>query len=190
MQTRKALEIDKNAGALINDIVKDSPAEKAGLERGDVILKVDDKEVKDVGHLQYLIASKDVGDKVALEILREGKTKTIKLTLEQMPDDADKMISGTAKEDNIEKYGINVSNITPELTEKFDLDKDDTGIVVTATEKESSFKVGDIIQRVDNKKVKDVDEFKKQLDKIDKEYFLVLIKRDGNTFFLTIETQK
>ena len=188
--TRKALELEKNIGAMINDIMKNSPAEKSGLERGDVILKVDDDQVRDVGHLQYLITNKDIDDTIILEIWRVDKTKKIKIKLAQMPEDADKIVSNEKDEDEIDKYGIKVSNITPALFDRLEIDKSETGIIVTGTSRYSKFKVGDIIKRVDNKKIKNVKEFKKAIDKINKEYFLVLVKRDGNTFFVTLETAK
>jgi len=188
--TRKAIEMDKVSGALISSIVKNSPAEKSGLEIGDVILKVDDAEVKDVRHLQYIIARKNIGEKVELEIFRSGKTKKVKLTLGEMPEDPESMVYGDDNEGEIEDYGIKVSDITPSIVERFDLDEKESGVLVTAASRESKFKAGDIIKRVDNHQVKTVDELKKYINNIEKEYFLVLVKRSGSTFFLTIETQK
>ena len=189
-EVAKANEMDKIKGALVNSIVKDSPGEKNGIEIGDIILKVDEDDVKDVGHLQYLIASKDIGHKVKLGILREGKNIIIKLKLEQMPDESQKVVKAIQEDNNIEKYGIKISDISPVLINRFELDKNESGIIVTAIERGSEFKVGDIIKRIDNKKVNSVSEFQNKLEKIKKEYFMVLVKRRGNTFFLILETKK
>jgi len=188
--TAKANELEDVGGALINGVMDGSPAEKAGLDFGDIIIKVDDDDVNDVGHLQYLIASKGIGDKVKLTIIRNGKEKIFKMELEEMPSDLTESDETEAKEDEIDNYGIKVSDITSSVAERFEIDKDEKGILVTATERESEFKVGDIIKRIDNKKVNSVKDFKSILKEIKKDYFMVLVKRGEATFFLTLETEK
>ncbi len=187
--TAKANEMTDIKGALVNSVVEDSPADEYGLEIGDIIIKVNDDDVKDVGHLQYLIASKEIDEKIKLTILRNGKQKTIKVKLAEMPEDLSTVSETEQKEDSIEKYGIKIANLTPDIIERFDMDSDESGVLVTATERGSKFKAGDIIKRLDNKPVKSVEEFKEILKDIDKEYFMVLVKRGGTTFFVTLETK-
>ena len=188
--TAKANELEDVGGALVNGVVKGSPAEKAGLDFGDIIVKVDNEDVKDVGHLQYMIASKEIGDKVKLTVIRDGKEKVFKIELGEMPDDQMGIEQSKPEEDSIDAYGIKLSNITPMLAERFEIDKDEKGVLVTGTEPGNNFKVGDIIKRVDNKKVNSVKQFKESLKDIKKEYFMVLVKRGETTFFLTLEIQK
>ncbi len=187
--TAQANEMEEIKGALVNGIMEDSPADKNGLEIGDIIIKVDSDDVKDVGHLQYLIGKREVGETVKLTILRSGKKKNIKLELAEMPEMDGQSRSQTQEENSFEEYGIKVSNITPSLAQRFELD-DEKGVLVIATERGSKFEVGDIIKRVDNKDIEDVDEFVEVLESIDKNYFMILVKRGGTTFFITLENEK
>ncbi|MBN2281878.1 MAG: Do family serine endopeptidase [Candidatus Marinimicrobia bacterium] len=189
-ETAKANDLQDIGGALVNNVMKGSPAEKAGLDFGDIIIKVDNEMVKDVGHLQYLIASKEVGQKVDLTIIRNGKEKIFKMELAEWPDDLAATGTGEPEENEIEHYGIKVTEITPLAAEKYEINPDESGILVTAAERDSEFKAGDIIKRIDNKKIGTVKEFKEVLKGIDKEYFMVLVKRGQNTFFITLEKNK
>ncbi len=189
--TAQANEMDEIMGALVNGVVEDSPADENGLEIGDIIIQVDDDDVKDVGHLQYLVGKRNIGETVKLTILRAGKEKTIKMELAEMPE-LDGETSSQARdreEDSIEKYGIKVSNITPSLALRFELNEDEEGVLVTAAERGSKFQVGDIIKRVDNKDIEDVKEFEKVLESIKKNYFMILVKRGDTTFFITLENE-
>ncbi|MEZ4386106.1 MAG: PDZ domain-containing protein [Candidatus Krumholzibacteriia bacterium] len=77
----RALQLDEDQGVLINEVVEGSPAEAAGLQPGDVILSMGDREIKGSSGLSRVIRSYDPGDEVELKVLREGKRKTLKVTL-------------------------------------------------------------------------------------------------------------
>lgn len=102
----KSLKLDKVVGALVDDILKDSPAEKAGIEPGDVILELDGKPVNSSNDLQSLVAQRRAGDKVNLKIWRDGKSITKSVTLKKRDDDKmasnDEGVTGSANttEDN------------------------------------------------------------------------------------------
>jgi serine protease Do len=102
----KSLKLDKVAGALVDDIIKDSPAEKSGIEPGDVILELDGKPVNSSNDLQSLVAQRRAGDKVNLKIWREGKSINKQVTLKRRDDDKlasnDEGVTGstTSEEDN------------------------------------------------------------------------------------------
>jgi len=102
----KSLKLDKVIGALVDDIIKDSPAEKAGIEPGDVILELDGKPVNSSNDLQSLVAQRRAGDKVNLKIWRDGKSITKSVTLKKRDDDKmasnDEGVTGSANttEDN------------------------------------------------------------------------------------------
>ena len=83
----KSLKLEKVIGALVDDILKDSPAEKAGIEPGDVILELDGKPVNSSNDLQSLVAQRRAGDKVNLKIWRDGKSITKSVTLKKRDDD-------------------------------------------------------------------------------------------------------
>lgn len=100
----KSLKLDKVAGALVDDILKDSPAEKAGIEPGDVILELDGKPVNSSNDLQSLVAQRRAGDKVNLKIWREGKSITKSVTLKKRDDDKlasnDEGVTGSTSEND------------------------------------------------------------------------------------------
>ena len=102
----KSLKLEKVIGALVDDILKDSPAEKAGIEPGDVILELDGKPVNSSNDLQSLVAQRRAGDKVNLKIWRDGKSITKSVTLKKRDDDKmasnDEGVTGSANtvEDN------------------------------------------------------------------------------------------
>jgi membrane-associated protease RseP (regulator of RpoE activity) len=77
----RALQLDEPTGVLINDVVEGSPAEAAGLQTGDIILAIGDREVMGTSSLSKVIRRHEPGDEVPIKILREGKRKTIKVTL-------------------------------------------------------------------------------------------------------------
>lgn len=77
----RALQLDEQTGVLINDIVEGSPAEAAGLQSGDIILAIGDRDIKGTSSLSKVIRRHEPGDEVPIKILREGKRKTIKVTL-------------------------------------------------------------------------------------------------------------
>ncbi len=82
----EAYGLDKPFGALVNSVEKGSPAEKAGIKEGDLIVSFDGKEIKDVQHLRTLVAHEGPGKKVKIKVIREGKEKEFTLTLGTMPE--------------------------------------------------------------------------------------------------------
>ena len=131
----KSLKLDKVAGALVDDILKDSPAEKAGIEPGDVILELDDKPVNSSNDLQSLVAQKRAGDKVNLKIWREGKSITKSVTLKKRDDDKlasnDEGVTGSSitEEDNtnstvsFKELGFTIAPLSEKNKTDLDIDQ-------------------------------------------------------------------
>lgn len=132
----KSLKLDKVAGALVDDIIKDSPAEKAGIEPGDVILELDGKPVNSSNDLQSLVAQRRAGDKVNLKIWREGKSLTKSVTLKKRDDDklasSDEGVTGSSSEgdeDNsngtvsFKDLGFTVAPLTQKNKEDLDVEQ-------------------------------------------------------------------
>ncbi len=137
----KSLKLDKVAGALVDDILKDSPAEKAGIEAGDVILELDGKPVNSSSDLQSLVAQRRAGDKVNLKIWREGKSITKSVTLKKRDDDKlasnDEGVTGSTSdndEDNsngtvsFKDLGFTVAPLTQKNKEDLDVEQ---GVLVS-----------------------------------------------------------
>lgn len=158
-EIQDALELPSREGVLIDNIVADSPAEKAGLEHGDVIVSLDGQKVKNFQDFLFRIAAHSPGESVSLEIVNNKKHKTISLTLTDRPTFA------TANEENgVEWRGIHVVDMSSSVQEKFNLGAIKNGVVVVKIDENSpagntNLKVGDVIVEIEQMEVKNTDDF-------------------------------
>ncbi|MGA2192616.1 MAG: DegQ family serine endoprotease, partial [Nitrospirota bacterium] len=179
-------------GALVGEIVKGSPAEKAGLKRGDIITEYAGKKIEDSGHLRNLAASTPVGTNVKLEIVREGKKQEINVTVGELPKEAQAGKGGEQEEKVSALAGVTVDDLTPEMLDRLGLDKDTTGVVVTNVDQgsaadEAGLARGDVIMSINRKSVKNVRQFNEEIRKLGKsEPVLLLINRQGNILWMSV----
>lgn len=169
-------------GALISDISPGSPAEKAGLKRGDVVVEFDGKPIEEFTSLPKLVAMKAPGASSKLTVLRDGKRKDISVVLGEMPDD--KTAAESRKEEDIE-----LSDITPDIASRFGLE-DKTGVLVTDVSRGSSaweagFRPGDVILEVDKSPVANLGDYNKVVDRLEPgKKYLFLVKKRKNTIYI------
>jgi serine protease Do len=175
----RSFELKDNKGVLISQVTKGSPADKAGLRQGDIIIEFDDKPVEKVGSFRNSVAFKVPGLNEKLIILRDGKPKTISIEIGKLPSN-DKSAS-VRQEDSFYNFGLTVKNLTHDLAERLELEGE-TGVVVTEVEPGSiaasaGIRPGMVITEVNQKEIHDVEEFKKAMEKGDgKDTVLLLIK--------------
>jgi len=136
---------------LVNEVVKDSPAERAGLERGDIILEYDGQPVDELNDLPRLVAATQVGATVKVMIYRDGKERTVKVKIGKL-DEGETTLAADDKEGG-GALGITTANITPELVERYSLESDQ-GILITRIDPdgpaaEANLRVGDLIIEAD-----------------------------------------
>jgi serine protease Do len=164
----KAFGLDKPRGALINEVIKDSPAEKAGLKNGDIILSVDGKEVDENRSLTNLIGFKAPGAKVKITYLRDGKEKETVVTLAERQDEEGVSIplrNGSEEAQMMEELGLEIGPMN-DAAKKFY--KGRTGVIITKVKSGSNAdKAGlaknILIQRVGSELVSDADDFRKAI---------------------------
>lgn len=120
-------DIPDGRGVLIAYVVPDSPADKAGLEPGDVVLRVNDRRVTSASELRLRISQMTPGSAISLEIVRDGETQTIELDLGRLDDDA--LVAGGQEQGEL-LSGVLVAPLTPETRRDFDLPDDLSGILV------------------------------------------------------------
>ena len=190
--TAKALKLKDPAGVIIGSIVEDGPAEKAGLEIGDVIIEFNGTKVKNVSHLQLLVSNSEVGKEKEVVVIRGKKIKTIKVKLDEMPGNmAGQSMNPSEK---TSKLGLTVDNLTPYLAQQYGVKPDEDGVIVTNVDRNSeagrSLRPGDLIQRIGDYSIKNVDDYNKAIDESAGEYILVLVKRKDNTFFVTLKIEE
>jgi serine protease Do len=188
-------------GAMVGGVVPGSPADKAGLKRGDVITKVGDLEIKDANDLLNRIALLTPNEWVEVWVLRESLTLSFKVRIAKR--DEKRLAAAGSGEDGSggdgadggasTVVGVRVDGLSKELRNRFALDKSLThGVVVTAVEADSRgamarIRAGDVILEINRVAVKDVDDFRSAMTQASKgNKILVLVNRKGNSFFLTL----
>jgi len=160
--------LEKNGGVLISEVVKDSPAEKAGLKLGDIILKIDGKSVEGNIHLRNTIALRSPGTKVKLTVFRDGKEKTITAKVGSLSEsEFAAEATGVSK-----KLGLRVETLTREYADQFGYELGE-GVIVTKVENGSIASRGGItpgmlIITIDRREVNNVSDFNDILENADK----------------------
>ena len=184
----KSMGLKETKGALVTQVVPASPAEKAGIEQGDVITDFDGKTVTDSRDLPKIVASTPVGKTVEVKISRDGKTTERQVKLGEMEEKGVEMSKETSSHKTL---GIGVQNLTPEIAKELGVKKG-PGVVVTRVEPgsaaaEAGIQAGDVIQQVNRQPVKNVEDFAQKVEKVrDKNTVLLLIQRGQNNLFAAV----
>lgn len=131
----KALKLDRPAGAIVDDVWKGGPADRAGIEPGDVITEVDGQPVFDAQTLQYRIGVNNDGDTADIVYVRNGKTRTARLSLTLPPETPSR--DPRTLEGNHPLNGVTVDNLSPRYSEELGLDPLSTGVVVSEVQSRS-----------------------------------------------------
>jgi serine protease Do len=183
----ESLGMEKGYGALVANVSKEGPADKAGVKVGDVITEFDGKEVKDSGDLPIIVARTTVDKKVRMKVLRDKKEIVLGVAVGELKDEE---VVAAAPEKG--ELGLTVQRLTPQIAESLGLEKAE-GVVVTAVEPssaadEAGIRRGDIILEVDRKAVRNVDEYKKAVAGVRKgRGVLFLVRRGDSTLFLALK---
>lgn len=177
----QVFQLPKIEGALVSQVLKDSPADKANLRQGDVVIKLNNAEVVNVGSLRTSIALMSPGSKVSLSIIRDGKPLEISLVTGEFA----AAISTPEKSTQEDTLGVVVTNLTPEIAQKLGL-HNETGVVVTQVESGSSAQLaglrkGALIMAVNLKKIESVDQFAAELNRMDKTKPVLLLVKEGSS---------
>jgi serine protease Do len=186
----ESLGVERARGALVANVSKDGPAEKAGVKVGDVIVEFDGKEIKDSGDLPIIVARTPVDKKVSMKVLREKKEMVLSVTVGELKEEE---VVASAPEKG--ELGMTVQRLTPQIAESLGLDKAE-GVVVSAVEPgsaadEAGIRRGDVILEIDRKPIRSVDEYKKSIAGIRKgKGILFLVRRGDSTLFLALKPQR
>ncbi|MEI6645615.1 MAG: Do family serine endopeptidase [bacterium] len=189
-QMAQSFGYKEKSGVLIADVQKDGPADKAGLLSGDIIMELNDKKIQDPAIFRRTISTIAPAQKAKLLIFRDGKTKTITVTVERLPEEGGSDTPAEVQEGSLEKYGLQIQNLTPDLAKRFPLDSED-GVIVSEVEQGSSaaeagLQPGMLIVEINRKKVSNTRQFLTELKKSDKR-LLLRVKSERGTFFITLK---
>jgi serine protease Do len=188
--------LDKPQGALVTEVLGNSPAEKAGLKRGDVIVAIDGEAIQNLSRLRILVASTKVGAKVRVRVVRNGKERTVEVTIGELPEDVASL--GQQPEtspgdfDNV-LAGLTVGPLSRDNALRFQLDPGGPGVVVLDVQPGSPASragliAGDVIMELDRREVADLAAYNRAARRVKPdEGVLLLIARRGQTLYVGIE---
>ncbi len=176
-------------GALVSQVIKDGPAAKAGIKRGDIIIKFNGKKVKNTEELPKIVAKTPIGKKVEVVVLREGKEKKFNVVIGEMPES--KVQASAQVEKKTDKLGITVVNITPEVMKQYGL-SDSEGVLIVAVKEggiaaKAGIREGDIIKSMEYQVVKNINDYNRIIKNFKKDKMLIDIKRGRSRIFFVLK---
>ncbi len=180
-------------GILINSVSAGGPAEKAGVQRGDVILQLDGKDVNDPNQLRNEVAAHSPGSDVTLTISRNGNQQQVRAKLGTLTQQTADNAAGGAEGSSGGKLGIGVAPLTPELASQLGLRSGTQGLVVSSVDPsgpaaQAGLREGDVIQEVNRQPVRSTDDLRNAVQKSANRP-LLLINRGGQTAYVPVPVQ-
>lgn len=177
-------------GALISEVIKDGPAEKAGIKAGDIVLEFDGKKINEMNDLPRIVASTPVGKEVPVRVLRNGKQEQITVAIERLKENENEaQAAGTP-----DRLGMNVAGLSADLAAKMGL-SETKGVVVTEVKPggladEAGIAMGDVIKEVNGEKINTIQEYNKKVEKLKKgEVVRLLLRRGDSSMYVALKLE-
>jgi serine protease Do len=190
-QLAKSFNYPKEHGILVADVTANSPAEKAGLKDGDILVAMNGQELTDISVFRNQVAQTAPGTQVKLEVWRDGKSQEVTVTVEQMP--ASFGVAGTSMP--IANLGLTLATPTPSLAHQYHLTPDAAGALVVnvtpgSTADRAGLQAGDLIVRVQGTAVHDADQAQGLLTSASlKEGVRLRVRHAGMTRYVFLKVQ-
>jgi serine protease Do len=192
----KEFKLEDRKGALVGEVTPKSPAAKAGVESGDIVVALNDKDVTDSRHLKLEIARIKPGESATLKVLREGETKTLKVKVGELPGQQELAKNDAGKDDEGTLNGVTVSDLEPRMRQQFGVPPKVKGALVTQVEPDSAaaeagLQAGDVILEINHEPVTGASEAVKLTeDPADKTTLLKLWTRGATRFVVVDESSR
>ncbi|MGA7842532.1 MAG: DegQ family serine endoprotease [Candidatus Acidiferrales bacterium] len=189
----KAFNYNMSGGALIGDVSPNTPASKAGLQKGDVIVKLNGQAVSDYTDLRLRISQMAPGTDVKLEIWRDGKTQDYTVALGELPEKTEaEDNSGTESGGGLE--GVQVDELTPDIAQQLNLGPGTHGVVVTSVDPSSPAATaqppisrGDVIQEINHKPIRNLSDYRQAIATAGNQPVLLLVNHGGVTLYSVVQ---
>ncbi len=179
-------------GVLVTQVFEGDPADKAGIKVNDIILSVDGQKVTTGRELSGMIANTPVGSQTTVELIRDGKTETLSVTLAKR-DDEEKTLA-TQSRDN-DELGIEVTDLDSDVARRFGIEANENGVLVTDVKDDSlarqaDVRPGDIIKEVNRTVVKDRKDFVQLMKKNEKSETIQMLVKRRNAGYLVVKIER
>jgi len=188
-ENSKFFELHDANGALVTQVQSDTPASKAGLKVGDVIIELDGHKISDAGQLQVEVGQKRPGTEIKLGLMRDGKSMTVPVTLADMDKNGDDSKEASAGEHGKMRWGLGLSDLTPDLREQVQAPKEVHGAVIERVQPgspadDAGLQRGDVIMQVNRHDVENAADVQHELSSVPKgqDALLLVWSNGGNTF--------
>lgn len=187
----KQFDINETKGVLVPEVMVNSPAAKAGIKPGDVIVEIDGVPVEQAGELQRKIAFKEPGKTVELVVIHAGSRKTVTVKLEKRPPKEQLEAGSGGSSAVVEKLGLTVQNLAEDTARQYGYE-DLKGVIVTAVEEDSvaaeaGIEPGCLIQEVNRKPVANIRQFNEEIQKSVKTgRVMMLIRYENRSIFVVL----
>ncbi|MCJ7812658.1 Do family serine endopeptidase [bacterium] len=177
--------LDRPKGVLIDSIIKDSPAEKAGLKELDIFLKLDGREVNQSNEIQNAIALKNPGDTVTITVWRDGKEKQVEVKLGGRDTGKEVAVAPKNTDETLPKLGLEVQNLTNQIRSQISEYKNSEGVIVTnvepySTASDAGIVIDDLITKIEDQPIQSVSDFEKAIRGFEKGDVVIFYIQRGN----------
>ena len=183
----ESIGLKQATGALVADVTKGGPADRAGIKTGDVIVEFDRKEIRDSADLPLQVARTTPGKAVPVKILRSNKEMTLSLAVGEMKETRE--VVASSREGDL---GLSVQAVTPQIAESLSLDKAE-GVVISAVQPgtpadDAGLQRGDVITAINHRPVRSVSDYERAISESGKDKSLLfLVRRGEGSLFLALK---
>ncbi len=192
----KEFGLKSQQGAIIGDVVANGPAAKAGFKDGDVVLQFNGKKVRDGRQLKLTVAETKPGTKVPVQVLRDGSSKTLDVTVGQLPGTEHMAKAGNGNDQEKGTLnGVGVSDLDSQVRQQFNIPDNIQGAVVTQVQPDSAaaeagLKAGDVIESINRHPVKNAEQAVQLTENAKDKHTLLRVWSDGGSHYVVVdETQ-
>lgn len=194
----KNLGLDSAKGVIVSEVMKDSPAEKAGIKPGDIILAFDTTQINQPQKLSKLVAETVVGKQSVIEILRDDKVMKINVTIAKLDTKADEAPTKSKDQGTADYYlGMKFDNIDATIRQKYKIDESIKGVLISRVNRGSvagdiGIKAGDVLMQINKKKVNNVNEVLAELKRaktLGSKNVVMFINRAGSNRFVEMDLE-
>jgi serine protease Do len=185
----KSFGLDHERGVLVADVMAGSPAERAGIQRRDIIVEFNGHTIDQANELPRMVANTPLGSKVEVQLRRKGQKKTVHLTVAELKEEHMPAAPSIIPKEGL---GLTVQELTPEIARRVGVSPQTPGIVVTPVQESSpaddaGVQHGDVIPEVNQQKIHSLREYRAALRHVKgSDSVLFLVRRGGNVTYMAM----